>query len=173
MGRGAMYVHYYWYVARHRWFVMLACFRAGLFWRGLLHDLSKFSAPEWFAYADHFYGRRLGTKRDATGYYKPTDTGDPAFDLAWLHHANHNDHHWQYWTQPTDDGGVKVYPMPVPAVVEMVCDWVGASRAQGSKSTVLEWYANNSAKMLLHEDTRHMVELLLEKMGIRKEETYG
>ena len=152
---------YLWYVTRHRWFVMVECFRVGLYWRGLTHDLSKFSPSEWFAYADHFYGTRMGTQRDSTGYYKPTDTGDLAFDLAWLHHANSNDHHWQWWCQPTDDDRLKTHCMSKTAVLEMVCDWRGASRAQGSKSTISEWYAANGQKMILHTATRGLVEDLL------------
>ena len=58
------------YVIRHKWFVMLACFRMGLYWRGIKHDLSKLLPSEWVPYTNYFYGRQF---RDETGYYKPTD----------------------------------------------------------------------------------------------------
>lgn len=98
-----VYWRYFWYVARHKWFVFCAACRLGIPWLGLIHDLSKFLPDEFLPYADHFYGRRIGTQRDATGYYKPTDTGDPAFDFAWSLHLKRNRHHWQWWCQVYDE----------------------------------------------------------------------
>ena len=34
-------------VTKHRWLVMVHCFRVGLIWQGLTHDLSKFSPSEF------------------------------------------------------------------------------------------------------------------------------
>jgi hypothetical protein len=83
------FLKYLSYVLRHKWFVLVECWRVGLYWRGLVHDLSKFTWLEFTAYADFFYGAKDAAKkakRDATGYYKPTDTGDARFDFAWLQH---------------------------------------------------------------------------------------
>lgn len=153
-----MHLKYLSYVLRHKWFVFVAACKLGIPWRGLVHDLSKFSPAEWFPYVEHFHGKKAKAWRDNTGYYKPTDTGDPAFDVAWLHHANHNDHHWQYWTQVEDDQkSVKVHPMPDARRREMLADWRGAGRAQGKPDT-LAWYTKNRDKMLLHPDTRAWIE---------------
>lgn len=84
------------YVVRHKWFVFVACYRLGIPWRGLVHDLSKFLPSEWIPYTNFFYGPKP-SPRDSTGYYKPTDTGDKAFDFAWLLHQKRNRHHWQWW----------------------------------------------------------------------------
>jgi hypothetical protein len=165
------------YVLIHKWHVTRACLAHGLFWRGLVHDLSKFRPSEWFPYSNHFYGRKsqhkdgdhaprgIHTGRDETGYYKPTDTGDPAFDFAWLLHQKRNDHHWQWWVLPEDDGGVKILPMSARARLEMVCDWCGASIAQGKGgwSGVQVWYEKNKGRMQLHEETRTWVESFLEQ----------
>jgi hypothetical protein len=61
---------------------------------------------------------------------------------------------------PEDEGGVKILPMVHEARLEMICDWIGASRAQGKGGIegVREWYAKNGAKMQLHPDTRTWVE---------------
>lgn len=147
------------YVFRHQWYVRIACFRCGLWKRGLLHDWSKWTPAEFFPYA-RFFGRT--NPRTKSGYYKPTDTGDPAFERAWLHHAHNNDHHWQHWAIVTEDG-FKCYPMPYDAIKEMICDWWGAGRAQKSELTVLEWYNINSKKMRFHTKTRQMLEWLLER----------
>lgn len=153
------HLQYLHYVARHKWYVFLECIERGLIVRGVLHDFHKFLPSEWLPYADHFYGRKQGTQRDSTGYYKPTDTGDPAFDFAWLLHQKRADHHWQFWVLPEDSGGVKVLPMSEDARLEMVCDWIGASKAQGHGGIVgvRQWYAKHKDKMQLHEDTRQWV----------------
>ena len=201
--------------------IFLECAKRGLWWRGLLHDLSKFLPSEFLPYACYFYGprARVGALRDGTGYYKPTDTGDAAFDFAWLLHQKRNDHHWQWWVLPEnvaerwtvtetamnhppmlacngdslarleipyslDDGiytaandvarrlrdrlsagAVKVLPMSHAARLEMMCDWIGASRAQGhggmdAPTGVRAWYAANADRMQLHPETRAWVERL-------------
>jgi len=151
------------YVVRHKWFVLVECWRRGLIWRGLVHDWHKLLPSEWVPYARFFYGK---PRRDTTGYYKPTDTGDAAFDFAWLLHQKRGDHHWQWWMLPEDEGGVKVLPMSSAARLEMVCDWMGAGRAQGfvgkdGLPEVATWYARNKAKMQLHAETRAWVEAQL------------
>ena len=35
-------------VLRHKWRVFINCAKCGLVWRGLVHDLSKFSPTEFF-----------------------------------------------------------------------------------------------------------------------------
>lgn len=151
------FVAYSWYVLRHKWFVFAECCYYGLVWRGLKHDASKLRWSEFFPYARFFNGPKPKAKRDATGYYKPTDTGDAAFDFAWLLHQKRNDHHWQWWILPLDDGGFKAMEMSVAARREMVADWRGAGRAQGTPDT-LRWYAANRHKMVLGPETRAWVE---------------
>ena len=163
MKRYWMYLRY---VVRHRWFVMLACFRRGLLWRGLVHDWHKFLPSEFIPYARFFYNRD-GTKRqirDKTGYYKPYDTGDAAFDRAWVRHFQRTDHHPQSWCSPQEDGTVKVLDMSRRAVREMVCDWQGAGRAQGVENwcDVRPWYHANKDKLQLYQATRVRVELLID-----------
>lgn len=151
------FLKYGWYVLRHKWFVFVECFKYGLIWRGLTHDISKLRPSEFFPYTNFFYGKRAKAKRDSTGYYKPTDTGDSAFDFAWLLHQKRNDHHWQWWILPLDDGGTKIVEMSLEARQEMVADWRGAGRAQGTPDTI-KWYQKNKHKMTLGPVTRAWVE---------------
>lgn len=165
------------YVVRHKWYVGIECFREGLYWRGLIHDWTKFLPREWFAYANHFYNPD-GTpkkKRGNSGYYQAADTGDKEFDYAWLSHQNLNSHHWQYYVLLKDNGSIRVLEMPHKDVVEMICDWVGAGKAQGftsPKSDPLKetrtWYAKNKDKMQLHPATRAYVERYLEILTDRQ-----
>lgn len=153
------YIKYINYVIRHKWYVMLECFKYGCYFQGVVHDMSKFLPSEFFPYTEHFYGKGIGMNegRDETGYYKPTDTGDKAFDFAWLLHQKRNRHHWQWWVLPEDDGGVKVLEMPLKYRQEMVADWRGAGKALGTPDT-LKWYNKNRSRMVFGVITRNWVE---------------
>lgn len=155
---GMIYLRYLRYVVRHKWCVMVACFRHGLLWRGIVHDWHKLRPCEFVPYAKHF-GGRISTGRNATGYYKPTNTGDAAFDLAWFRHIKLGQHHWQYWCIPEHDGCVAL-EMPRSCAIEMVCDWIGAGRAQGTPDTIA-WYNANRDRLVLHPETRRLVEHLI------------
>ena len=158
------YLRYLWYVIRHKWYVGQACRRQeGFVFSGIFHDWSKILPSEFFPYAKHFYGNQAKEWRDDTGYYKPTDTGDPDFDFAWLLHQKRNKHHWQWWILPEDNGGTKVLEMDEPYIIEMYCDWVGASLAQGhgGYEGVIKWYEVNGEKMSLATKTRIRIEQLV------------
>ncbi len=165
------HISYAKYLIRHKWYVTIECFKHGLIWRGLTHDLSKFRPGEWFPYARYFYASDgqswQTTKRDKSGYYKPENTGDKAFDFAWLLHQKRNDHHWQWWICPQDDGGFKTIEMSTPAITEMICDWIGAGKAQGHGADVVSWYEKNRDKMILHPKTRRIVESMLSSLTLK------
>ena len=144
------------YVLRHKWFVLIECRRRGLWWRGLMHDMSKFRPSEWVAYVNYFYGA------SSDHNYRVNE----AFNLAWLHHQHRNLHHWQYWVLKEDEGGHKVLPMPHAYRTEMLCDWFGAGRAQGHPDT-RGWYLENRGSMNLHPDTRAWVETELRVPSMR------
>ena len=76
-------------ITKHRHAVMKNCFRAGIPWRGLVHDLSKYSPTEFFNGVRYFQGDRSPNEgeREAKGYSE-----------AWMHHKGRNRHHYEYWT---------------------------------------------------------------------------
>ena len=156
------YLKYLWYVIRHKWYTFIECCKLGIPWLGIIHDWSKLLPSEFIAYANFFHGSRAVKKRDKTGYYKPTDTGDSAFDFAWLLHQKRNRHHWQWWILPEDEDGVKVLAMHDKYRREMLADWRGAGRAQGTPDTAA-WYQANGNKLQLHPDTRYWIEEELAK----------
>ena len=146
------YWSYLKYLLRHKLGVLKWCWKFGLFWQGIIHDLSKFSPAEFGAYARHFY--------DEKGAQKPIeDHTDLKFDLAWLQHIHQNPHHWQYWILLEDNGPTKVLPMSDLARKEMLADWLsfGAQR---------EWYSRNKGKMILHPETRAWIEV---QLGLEEE----
>lgn len=158
------YIKYLSYVLIHKWYVFIESCKMGIPILGIIHDISKLSVDEFIPYANFFYGTNRQV-RDKTGYYKPVDTGDEKFELAWLTHARKNKHHWQYWVMPISDGSYKCFNMPDKYRREMFADWVGAGRAQGHKNNTKEWYLKNKDKMLLHRCTREWVE---KQLGINK-----
>ena len=144
------------YVLRHKWYVFIECYKLGITWRGIVHDIDKFFPSEWFPYVDRFFGDKgkdIKTGRDETGYYVPTESGSAEFHLAWNYHQKRNKHHWQWWVII----GEKILPMDDASRKEMLADWRGAGRAQGTPD-VIGWYSKNKDKMQLHPETRAWVE---------------
>jgi len=148
------YFKYLGYIFRHKWYVFIECCKEGMPLRGLIHDWSKFRPSEFFPYVNYFYNAPPTNK---TGYYKPTNTHDAAFEDAWFLHIQRNPHHWQYWCTPTSGAKCKPREMPRKLALEMVCDWTGAGKAQGATS-LRAWYKRNKKKILLHSATRKFVE---------------
>jgi hypothetical protein len=136
--------------------VFLECCKRGIVWQGIVHDWYKFLPSEWFPYVSQF-GGGIQTGRNKTGYYKPEDTGNLAFEIAWLQHQRRSKHHWQSWCVPIAEGKVKAYDMPMKYRLEMVADWHGAGRAQ-HKPKVYDWWVDNKAKMVFHPDTSAWLE---------------
>ena len=134
---------------RHKYFVFIECWKLGIPWLGLIHDLSKFTPSEWAGYTRYFYGEHKTAEIE-------TD-----FDVAWLHHQHRNKHHWQRWLLTLDsersDGKLFAVPMPDRYRREMLADWNGAGQAYGNPNTA-EWYLQNRDQMQLHPETRAWIE---------------
>ena len=101
-------------ITKHRWLVMLGCFRVGLYRQGLTHDLSKYAPTEFWMGARYYQGNRSpnAAEREDKGYSE-----------AWMHHKGRNRHHYEYWTDLSPV--TKCYapvPMPRKYLVEMVMD---------------------------------------------------
>ena len=109
-------------VNKHRFLVFIHCCKCGLFWRGLVHDLSKYSPVEFFDSVKFYYGTHspIIEARKSIGYSK-----------AWLHHKGRNKHHIEYWC----DSELEVQPiMPYQYAVECVCDKLAASKTYLGKN---------------------------------------
>ena len=115
------------------------------------HDASKLDKEEYGPYAEWFYGDHPdeGEEKDA-------------FDKAWVHHQNHNEHHWQYWVliQDTSEPKYLSLDMPKEAIYEMLCDWHSFS-AKDPESTAYNWYSKNKENMLLSDNTIATIDSLI------------
>lgn len=134
-------------ICRHKWYVGVQCFKMGLYWQGIVHDLSKFSWSEFVPSARYWQGNRspLSAEREAIGY-----------SAAWLHHKGRNKHHWEYWVDFVDGKAVPV-EMPIKYVKEMVCDMIGAAKTYGT-GTATDYYLKHYNKFILDPFTRMALE---------------
>jgi len=160
-----MFFKYLWYLIRHKWYVMIECFKLGQYWRGITHDLSKFRPSEFIPYMRYFYGNyplfeSIKRHPEFTGYLKKEQV-ERDFDEAWLKHIHRNPHHWQHWVLREDSGKIKVLNMPEKYILEMIADWHGAGMAITGKKNTKEWYLKNGDKMQLSPFTRESVEIML------------
>lgn len=154
-------------ITKHRHKVISHCFRAGIGWQGLFHDLSKYSPSEFFAGAKYYQGNRSPNEgeREALGY-----------SLAWMHHKGRNRHHFEYWNDLNVQ--TKTYEpvrMPLRYVKEMFCDRVAASKIYRGKEYLptqpLEYFRRGNARKKMHPDTADLLEewlVLLAEKGERE-----
>ena len=161
-------------INHHKILVMRGCFQVGLIRQGLLHDLSKYSPTEFIVGCKYYQGNMSpnNAEREAVGY-----------SSAWLHHKDRNKHHLEYWIDygiPDKEGphkgehkGLCGMKMPVNYVVEMYIDRVAASKNYQKEKyrddSALAYYMNGRQFHVLHDDTRALLELLLEMLAIKGE----
>ena len=153
-------------VNRHRRQVRRNCFKAGLIWQGLTHDLSKYSAKEFWAGVKYYQGTRSpqAREREVLGY-----------SAAWLHHKGRNKHHFEYWTDVNPAGETVFVEMPPKYLAEMVCDRIAASKVYKGKSyTVdcpLNYYLSRKDKLAMHPETGKKLEYFLTLLSNKGEKT--
>ena len=141
------YWNYFKYVMEHKKNVFIECWSAGLYWRALTHDLSKFSRAEFVPYARYFYIDKEKYKDE--------------FEKAWEHHYKTNKHHWDGHVIKLSNNRNKWIrtKMELTDIKEMICDWKAMSRKFGD--TAQEYYLSNYYKMEFNPYTRYMLELYL------------
>lgn len=153
-------------ITRHRHRVIAHCFKAGIGFQGLFHDLSKYSPVEFLAGARHYQGTRSPNEVERELYgYSP----------AWLHHKGRNRHHFEYWTDyhPIEKRVLPV-KMPLRYVAEMFCDRVAASKIyQGdaySPTHPLDYYLRGKPRRTIHPETAALIEDWLTRLAREGEE---
>lgn len=148
-------------ITYHRWLVMQGCFKVGLYWQGLTHDLSKYSPTEFCVGAKYYQGNRSpnGVEREIKGYSE-----------AWMHHKGRNRHHFEFWTDYSPTGeGIAGVEMPKKYVAEMFCDRLAASKTYRGKDfepgDPYKFYLRGKGRrLLIHPNTAELLEILLLKL---------
>lgn len=149
-------------ITRHRLLVCRYCFKAGLIWQGLTHDLSKYSPSEFLAGARFYQGNMSPQVKErlVLGY-----------SAAWLHHKGRNKHHFEYWRDVDRTGVNAPVKMPAKYFGEMICDRVAASRIYLGKNytnrSALEYFERRTDVGYMHPETaeklRYFLTLIAEK----------
>lgn len=125
-------------VTKHRYLVFVHCKKCGLFFRGLVHDLSKFSWTEFSESVKYFQGNRspISNCREQNGY-----------SLCWLKHKGRNKHHIEYWY---DKQNKEQMIIPYKYLVECVCDKIAASKIYSkenySAQNLVTYWAKDQCK---------------------------
>ena len=153
-------------ITHHKYLVMQGCFRVGLYWQGLTHDLSKYSPTEFLTGVRYYQGTRSpnAAERDEKGYSE-----------AWMHHKGRNRHHYEYWTDmnPVTKNYESV-PMPRKYLVEMIMDRIAACKIyQGDAYTsgsALVYFEKSMERNLMHPELKRQLHYLLTMMKDQGEE---
>ena len=144
-------------ITHHKLLVMGGCFRVGLYWQGLTHDLSKYSPTEFLVGARYWQGTRSpnAAERDDKGYSE-----------AWMHHKGRNRHHYEYWTDMSPvTRNYDPIPMPRRYLVEMVMDRIAACRTYQGKAytdaSAFVYFEKSRDRQLMHPQTEQELRFLL------------
>lgn len=102
-------------INKHRFKVFKLCLKAGVPFRGLVHDLSKYSKEEFFEGVKYYSGDKSPIVNAKM---------DQGYSRAWLHHKGRNKHHIEYWVDAY--GPETRVIIPYEYTVEMICDRIAA-----------------------------------------------
>lgn len=112
-------------INKHRFEVFKLCCKAGIPFRGFVHDLSKYSFEEMSESIKYY--------KESNGKFSPLSAckKDIGYSKAWLHHFGRNKHHFEYWYDYA--APIETPIIPYKYMVEMVCDRIAASKIYNGK----------------------------------------
>ena len=137
-------------ITRHKWVVFKLCCKVGQPWRGLVHDLSKYSPTEFWEGVKYFNGKHSPI----------TDAKkDKGYSQAWLHHKGRNKHHTDYWVDLSAPDKTPI--IPYQYVVEMLCDKLAAGMVYKGKDWTKEYelyyWLNERDKTLVNDQVEALI----------------
>ena len=144
-------------ITKHKILVADGCFRVGLYWQGIVHDLSKYSFTEFRVGAKYYQGTRSpnAAEREDKGYSE-----------SWMHHKGRNKHHYEYWVDLNPQ--TKRYEpveMPRRYFVEMVMDRRAACMTYQGKNytsgSPLAYFEASREKKFMHPETEKQLRYVL------------
>ena len=145
-------------VLTHKWYVFIYCTKLGLPWRGLVHDMSKFSPTEFCESVKYYDGKisPITVCKGKNGYSE-----------AWLHHKGRNKHHTHYWV---DETAIEKTPIiPYKYVAEMICDKLSASKVYNGKDwtkrSELEYWEKEKLRIRVNKHVEEMLTEVFEQVA--------
>lgn len=115
------------------------------------HDESKYTDIEFEGYRQYFYP------------CSDEEKNKDMFDLAWIHHQNHNPHHPEYWIDRSENN---IKDMPPIYIAEMLLDWEAMRIKFGG--TTYEYYIKNRDKKRLSENTKKIIDYVIKEVFYNK-----
>ena len=137
-------------ITRHKWVVFKLCCKVGQPWRGLVHELSKYSPTEFWEGVKYFNGKHSPI----------TDAKkDKGYSQAWLHHKGRNKHHTDYWVDLSAPDKTPI--IPYQYVAEMLCDKLAAGMVYKGKDWTkeyeLDYWLNERDKTLVNDQVEALI----------------
>lgn len=148
-------IRHFFTITKHKLIVMKYCFKLGLYWQGLTHDLSKYSITEFWPGVKYYQGNRSPNveERRKNGY-----------SSAWLHHKGRNRHHFEYWMDYGKSGYVPL-EMPRKYVAETLIDRMAACMIYNGKAYTdadpLAYFLRGLDNQYMHPKTNEELKRLL------------
>lgn len=153
----------------HKKNVARYCFKFGIWWRGIIHDIHKFSWTELYESVKYYTG---------TCSPIPIAKKENGVSMAWMHHKNHplGKHHYEYW-QDNFDTGRKSLIMPFVYNLEALCDYLSACKTYGNLDDDIEVYKSElkfwkeigrKSSVAMHEVNKMFIDRCLEELVSNK-----
>ena len=109
-------------ITRHKILVAKGCFKLGLYYQGIMHDMSKYSPTEFLVGVKYYQG---------TASPNNAERMEEGISMSWLHHKGRNKHHFEYWIDYSidkDHPGLVGMKIPKKYMAEMFVDRVSAGK---------------------------------------------
>ena len=153
-------------VCVHKKNVARYCFKFGIWWRGIMHDMHKFTWVELYESVKYYTGQGSPipiAKKENNG-----------ISVAWLHHKNHplGKHHYEYW-QCGFDKGRRSLIMPFVYNLEALCDYLGACKTYDNIKKDEDVYEaelkfwreiGRNSSVAMHEVNKMFIDMCLEEL---------
>jgi hypothetical protein len=141
-----------WVVIKHKSNVLYYASKLGIFWTGLVHDLTKFSPTEFNRSVKYFHGKKSPTIVERASHDN--------FSYICVAHTGRNKHHWQYWVDYTR-WEIVVNKIPFRHALEYVADVLSASKVYNPKDfnfmVAHDYFKEHSKTYLMHPATKEFI----------------
>ena len=157
-------------VLSHKYLVMRQCFEVGLYYQGIMHDMSKFAPAEFLNGCRYYQG---GKRSPNNG-----EREEKGYSMAWMHHKGRNRHHFEFWNDYSaviEPGQfpVRAVQMPRRYVAEMLMDRIAASKTylkdDYTQHAPLSYFLKGRGRPLMHPQTAKELERMLRILDQRGE----
>lgn len=133
--------------------MLIYCFKVGFYWRGIKHDISKFSFTEFWYSVENY-----DITENPFDYTVKTKNG---VNEAWVHFINYNDYRIEHWTY-----GPNAYKMPFASASECAINFIASEKAMSKLSfsyiNVFKRYCNLiDSDIVIHPQTKKFIYYIL------------